>query len=99
MFFFIDPACLKINTKGRCYVLDPFCQPRKPDNETNNNYEAIVSSSLGVLVAVCIIAGFLLFCYRTKQNRKRKHNVNSNKDQPEGKIHNIFTILGGIVKF
>lgn len=80
----------------RCYVFDPFCQPRNQDNTADMKYEAIIYPGLGVLVAVCIIAGFFLFRYKNKPIRGKKRNGESH--EINGKSHNKFSVVN-IVKF
>lgn len=65
--YYIDPACVQIDTKNRCYALDPTCQPMKSDDETISNYEAILYPCLGVLVVACIIAAIFLIHYKKCQ--------------------------------
>lgn len=73
--FYKYPACQNINTKLKCYVMDPFCPPLVPDDNRNANSDDALVYACSILggVMVLLIAVFIVIILWQKKKFQRQH--------------------------
>lgn len=89
------PACLEINTKNRCYVMDPFCPSQVPNMGQPDDTENHTGIQIGILLVIFTIMSLMfvavvyfirrnILCIRNRTLRKEpsacKENRSLHKD-------------------
>lgn len=64
------PACLEINTKNRCYVMDPFCPSQVPNMGQPDDTENHTGIQIGILIVIFTIMSlmFVAVVYFIRRN-------------------------------
>lgn len=101
------PACLEINTKNRCYVMDPSCPSQVPNigqsDDKENDTFIVIAMILNVIMIIAV--AYLMYsrrircksnCTLRKEGNEIYYKATATKDNNEAEI--IFSAPSGLKK-
>lgn len=92
------PACLEINTKNRCYVMDPSCPSQVPNigqsDDKENDTLIVITTILCVIIISVIAVAYLMYCrrIRCKSNRTLRKDDGTSPSPCTNSNFNIGTL-------